>query len=73
MSESEAKAKPKRKCGFAAMSRERLAEVASKGGKQAHANGEAHTFTPEEARIAGRKGGLAAYRKRIEAARKENP
>jgi general stress protein YciG len=32
-------------------------EIASKGGKAAHAKGTAHEFTPEEAREAGRKGG----------------
>lgn len=31
--------------------------IASKGGKAAHAQGHAHEFTPEEARIAGRRGG----------------
>jgi len=33
-------------------------EIASKGGKSAHAKGKAHQFTQEEARIAGQKGGL---------------
>jgi len=32
-------------------------EIASKGGKAAHAQGRAHEFTPDEARTAGRKGG----------------
>jgi len=36
-------------------------EIASKGGKAAHAKGTAHEFTPEEAREAGRKGGQAAH------------
>jgi general stress protein YciG len=36
-------------------------EIASKGGKAAHAKGTAHEFTPEEARAAGRKGGQAAH------------
>ena len=36
-------------------------EIASKGGKAAHAKGTAHEFTPEEARQAGRKGGQAAH------------
>ncbi len=43
--------------GFASMSRERQREIASKGGKAAHQKGTAHEWTPEEARIAGRKGG----------------
>jgi len=37
-----------------------LREIASKGGKKAHANGTAHRFDSEEGRAAGRKGGLAA-------------
>jgi len=36
-------------------------EIASKGGKAAHAKGTAHEFTAEEAREAGRKGGQAAH------------
>lgn len=43
--------------GFASMDREKQREIASKGGRAAHAKGTAHEFTPEEARIAGRKGG----------------
>jgi len=43
--------------GFAAMDRSKQREIASKGGKAAHAKGTAHEFTPEEAREAGRKGG----------------
>lgn len=39
-------------------------EIASKGGKAAHAKGTAHRFTPDEAREAGRKGGLAVSRDR---------
>ena len=43
--------------GFAALSPERQRELASQGGKAAHAMGRAHKFTPEEARAAGKKGG----------------
>jgi general stress protein YciG len=43
--------------GFAAMSRERVQEIASKGGKAAHAQGVAHQFSHDEAVEAGRKGG----------------
>lgn len=50
----------KSKRGFAGMSAERQREVASLGGKAAHEKGTARSFTPEEAREAGRKGGLAA-------------
>ena len=46
---------------------EKQKRIASLGGKAAHAKGTAHEFTPEEARIAGRKGGLVSQRK------KENP
>ncbi len=43
--------------GFAAMSREKQREIASKGGRAAHAKGTAHEWTSEEAQKAGRKGG----------------
>lgn len=46
--------------GFAAMSPEKQKEIASRGGKAAHAVGKAHRFTVEEAREAGRRGGKAA-------------
>ena len=45
------------KRGFASMDPEKQRAIASKGGKAAHASGNAHEFTPEEARKAGRKGG----------------
>ena len=47
--------------GFASMDAEKQRQIASKGGKAAHAKGTAHRFTPEEARAAGRKGGQAAH------------
>lgn len=46
--------------GFASMSPEKRAEIASKGGKAAHEKGTAHKFSPEEAREAGRKGAAAS-------------
>ena len=49
--------------GFAAMDPAKQREIASKGGKAAHAKGRAHEFTPEQAREAGRKGGLRAHQK----------
>jgi uncharacterized protein len=57
---------PKRKStrGFASMSAERQREIARKGGKAAHEKGTAHEFTPDEARVAGRKGGEAVSRDR---------
>jgi len=39
-------------------------EIASKGGKAAHAKGTAHEFDSGEAREAGRKGGVAVSRNR---------
>lgn len=54
----------KKKCGFAAMDKKRVAEIASKGGKAAHAAGTAHEFSREEASEAGRKGGEATARAR---------
>jgi uncharacterized protein len=45
--------------GFAGMDPAKQREIASKGGKAAHAKGTAHEFTSEEAREAGRKGGEA--------------
>jgi hypothetical protein len=39
--------------GFASMDPERQREIASEGGRAAHAKGTAHEFTPEEARRAG--------------------
>lgn len=45
--------------GFASMTPERRAEVASKGGKSAFDKGVIYRFTSEKAKEAGRKGGLA--------------
>jgi uncharacterized protein len=39
-------------------------EIASKGGKAAHQKGTAHEWTSEEAREAGRKGGMASHRRK---------
>jgi general stress protein YciG len=41
--------------GFAAMDPQRQREIASLGGKAAHASGHAHQYTSEEARAAGKK------------------
>ncbi len=51
------------KRGFASMDEERQREIASMGGKAAHAKGTAHEFDSEEARAAGSKGGKAAHEK----------
>ena len=50
--------------GFASMERAKQREIASKGGKAAHQKGTAHEWTSEEAREAGRKGGMASHRRR---------
>jgi uncharacterized protein len=52
--------------GFASMDRAKQREIASKGGKAAHQKGTAHEWTSEEAREAGRKGGMASHRRRSE-------
>ena len=50
--------------GFASMDRTKQREIASKGGKAAHQKGTAHEWTSEEAREAGRKGGMASHRRK---------
>ena len=45
--------------GFASMDAERQRAIASAGGRAAHRSGNAHEFNAEEAREAGRRGGLA--------------
>ena len=45
--------------GFAAMDAEKQRQIASMGGRAAHRSGNAHEFDAEEAREAGRRGGLA--------------
>lgn len=59
----------KQKRGFAMMTAERQREIASKGGKSAHAQGKAHQFTSETARIAGAKGGAAKRKFNLEQTR----
>jgi len=56
--------RPRRPRGFAAMDRSKVSEIASKGGKAAHAAGTAHQFTSDEARSAGKKGGVAPHVRR---------
>jgi general stress protein YciG len=46
------------------MDRDKQKEIASKGGRAAHAKGTAHEFDSSEAREAGRKGGVAVSRNR---------
>lgn len=46
------------KRGFASLSPEKLRQITSKGGIAAHVQGVAHEWTKEEARAAGKKGGM---------------
>lgn len=55
--------------GFGGMDPEKLREISSKGGKIAHEQGVAHTFTTEEAAEAGRKGGRSVSQDRDHMAR----
>ena len=52
------------KRGFASLSQEQRIEIAAKGGRAAHKKGVAHVFSSEEAREAGRRGGLRTIRDR---------
>lgn len=52
--------------GFASMDRHKQREIASKGGKAAHVKGTAHEWSSEEAREAGRKGGMASHRGKLQ-------
>lgn len=45
--------------GFASMDPERVAQIASQGGKAAHAQGRAYTWDSQSAREAGLKGAAA--------------
>jgi general stress protein YciG len=61
---SEAPARARKPRGFAAMDPKLVSELAKRGGKAAHRAGTAHQFTSDEARVAGRKGGMATHAKR---------
>lgn len=50
----------KQRKGFAGMSAEKQREIAAKGGRAAHQKGTAHEWSSDEAREAGRKGGMAS-------------
>ena len=47
--------------GFASMNDSKQREIASKGGRAAHAKGTAHEWSSSEAREAGRKGGQMSH------------
>ena len=51
--------------GFAALNPEERRRIASRGGKAAHASGNAHRYTSEEARKYGSLGGKAAHQKGV--------
>ena len=59
--------------GFASMDRSKQREIASKGGRAAHEKGTAHEWTREEAREAGRKGGIMSHRPKGEDAAPVDP
>ncbi len=63
-------AAPKKR-GFAAMDPKLVSEIARKGGRAAHAQGTAHTFTSEEAKAAGRKGGQTTHARRTNKLKEE--
>lgn len=58
----------KKPMGFAAMTSERRKAISSVGGKAAYAQGVGHRWTSEEARVAGKKGGMAAQASRAQKA-----
>ena len=57
--------------GFASMDRNKQREIASKGGKAAHQKRTAHEWTSEEARAAGRKGGVASHLRKLQLQQRE--
>ncbi|SFE04122.1 KGG domain-containing protein [Paracidovorax konjaci] len=59
--------------GFAGMDPARQREIASLGGRAAHASGNAHQFTSEEAREAGRKSHRKSAASADNAAASANP
>lgn len=64
MSQSDAPVPARKPRGFAAMDPEKVRAIASKGGKAAHVMGTAHQFSSDEAREAGKKGGIAPHVRR---------
>ena len=57
----------KQKRGFASMDHQRVRELAVIGGKRSQEGGRAHVFTSEEARAAGRKGGMTKAQRKATA------
>lgn len=56
----------KERRGFASMDPAKQREIASKGGKAAHAKGTAHQWDSEGARKAGQKGGMVSHRRALQ-------
>jgi general stress protein YciG len=54
--------------GFASMDPARRRKISQQGGRAAHEQRTAHEWTPDEARRAGRKGGLAKKHKKAQTA-----
>lgn len=52
--------------GFASLDKAKVRAIASKGGKAAHRKGVAHQWDSDEARAAGRRGGMKAAQRRAE-------
>jgi hypothetical protein len=59
--------------GFASMDPGKQREIARKGARAAHEQGTAHERTSEEARTAGRKGGLVSHQRRREQRGQDGP
>jgi len=57
----EAHSHSRRARGFAAMDPEEQREIARKGGRASHQEGNGHEFDEQEAREAGRRGGRASH------------
>ena len=64
-----AKNAQKKPQGFGSMDAVKLAEVSRKGGLRAHKLGKAHEWDAEEAREAGRRGGIASQLSKLEKTR----
>jgi general stress protein YciG len=58
--------------GFASMDPAKQRAIAAEGGRAAHASGNAHEFSSEEAREAGRKGGQASHGGKADASNKSS-
>ena len=71
--ETEQPPRPRSRRGFAAMDPDSVRAIARLGGKAAHSRGTAHEFTSDEARAAGRKGGLAPHKPRTSTGRSSPP